>query len=52
MIKLVAKEITQLQVSLPEGIRLQVNEENLSQINAFILGPGDFQMTSIMQITS
>ncbi|KAJ1741367.1 hypothetical protein LPJ78_002428 [Coemansia sp. RSA 989] len=36
-----AKELSKLQTSPPEGIQVQINEEQLTEIHATILGPKD-----------
>ena len=41
-VKKVAKELQQLQQDPPEGIRVSVNDDDLSELQCFILGPGAY----------
>ena len=41
VLRRVAKEISELSASSPDGIKVIVNEEDITDIQAVILGPGN-----------
>jgi len=46
-IRRIAKELNQLRADPPEGIRVVVDEEDISQFTAWVQGPGECKPSSL-----